>query len=171
MKAFVCALATVLLLSSSSSSAQINGRSAVRPTSGEPSAVLDVWAKTVERNDLASTTRVRVELSLTSEIDIPSVRVRGTRVGSPGFDEELGIADRVLTLRRNAGRKLVYELELERGSVHHLIFYAESRELSGLPPAHRSSAYLRINLDPTLEPEHLGHVLQYRARMADGGGQ
>lgn len=163
MKALVCALATVLLLAPPSR--------AFQPTAGEPSAVLDVSAKTVEQNDLASTTRVRVELSLTSKIDIPSVRIRGARVGGPGLDEGFGIADRVLTLPRNAGRKLVYELELERGSVHHLFFYVESQERSGLPSVHRSSAYLKINLDPALKPEDLGNVLQYRAKMADGDGQ
>lgn len=160
MKALVCALAIVLLLSPPSN-----------PTPSEPSAVLDVSAKTIERNDLASTTRVRVQLSLTSKIDLPSVRIRGARVGSRGFDEEFGIADRVVTLPRNVGRKLFYEFELERGSVHHLIFYVESEERSGLPPAQTSSAYLRINLDLTLEPEDLGNVLQYRAKMVDGGGQ
>ncbi len=171
MKALVCALATVLLLSLPSSSTPNNDRRTCQPTSGEPSAVLDVSAKMVERNDRAATTRVRVELSLTSKIDIPSARIRGARVGGPGFDEEFGIADRVLTLPRNAGRKLVYEFELERGSVHHLIFYVESQERSGQSSVQRSSAYLRINLDPTLEPEDLGDVLQYRAKMADGHGQ
>ena len=125
----------------------------------------------VGRNDLASTTRVRVELSLSSKIDLPAVTVRGARVGSPGFAKEFGIADRVLTLPRNAGRKLVYELDLERGSVHHFIFYVESQARSGAPSAERSSAYLRINLDPTLEPEDLGSVLQYRAKMANGDGR
>ena len=92
-------------------------------------------------------------------------------MGSRGFEEEFGIADRVLTLPRNAGRKLVYELDLERGSVHHLIFYVEPQARSGAPSAERSSAYLRINLDPTLEPEDLGSVLQYRAKMANGDGR
>jgi hypothetical protein len=133
--------------------------------------MLDVSAKVVARNDLASNTRVRVELSLTSKIDVPSARIRGARVVGRGFDEELGISDRALTLPRNVGRKLVYEFELERGSVHHLFFYVESQERSGLPWVQQSSAYLRINLDPTLEPEDLGDVLQYRAKMADGDGQ
>ena len=152
MRALVCALAIVLLLSPPSSS-------------GEPSALLDASAKTVERKDMGSTTRVRVELSLTSKIDLPSVRIRASRAGKRGIDEELGIADRVLTLRRNAGRKLVYDLELVRGSMHHVFFHVESLD------RHGSSAYLRINLDPTLEPEDLGSVLQYRAKMADGDGR
>jgi len=163
VRAWVCVLTTVLLLSSPSR--------ALQPTLGEPSGVLDVSAKMVGRSDLASNTRVRVELSLTSKIDVPSARIRGARVVGRGFDEELGISDRALTLPRNVGRKLVYEFELERGSVHHLFFYVESQERSGLPWVQQSSAYLRINLDPTLEPEDLGDVLQYRAKMADGGKQ
>ena len=158
MKSLAFALASVLLLP-------------LPCDAGEPSAVLDVSAKTIGRHDLASTTRVRIELSLNSKIDLPAVAVRGARVGSHGFKEEFGIADRILTLPRNAGRKLVYELELERGSVHHLIFYVESQARSGAASAGRSSAYLRINLDPTLEPEDLGNVLQYRAKMANGDGR
>lgn len=129
----------------------------------EPLGDLDLYARTISRTDLESASKVLVELTIFSRVALPFARVHGSLAGGAGFDEAFHIPDAVVPLRRGAVRKFQYELMLERGRVHHLFFTVGEEGDPG--SARESSAYLRVNLDPARQPEDLGDILQFRARM------
>jgi hypothetical protein len=133
----------------------------------EPSAELELSARTLHRVETGPVTRVTVELSIRSRLDLPAVRIAGSLLGGPGFDEVFGIPDEVAPLAAGAVRRLRFTLDLRRGRVHDLLFSARSEDREHEPL--RSSAYLKINLDPELEPEELEDLIQYRATMRAGG--
>jgi hypothetical protein len=160
-------LAIVVLLLGSGAGASDSSEPSAPTVLREPSGVVELSARTLQRSAVGSKSRVTIELSIVSRHDLPTVRLEGSLLGGPGFDETLGIPDRVLALAAGSTRKLRYTVELDRGRQHHLLFTARSDARDG--PSHDTSTYLRINLDRTLEPEDLGHVLQYRARMSGGG--
>lgn len=135
----------------------------------EPSSVLELSARTLQRVAVGPKSRVTVELSIVSRHDLPAVRLTGSRFAGLQPEGTLSVPDHVLTLAAGSKRSLRVTVELERGRQHHLLFTARSDAADG--PSHETSTYLRINLDPALEPEHLGHVLQYRARISGGGGE
>ena len=129
----------------------------------EPAARIDLSARTLQRENLGTTSRVTVELSVRAHVELPPVRVKGSLNDGPDSEEVFGIPERVLELGAGRIRRILYTFELEQGRAHHLLFSADAGGT-------RSTAYLRVNLDPELEPEILGDVLQYRARMGAAAG-
>ncbi len=93
-----------------------------------------------------------------AHVELSPVRVKGSLNDGPDFEEAFGIPERVVELGAGRIRRLLYTFELEQGRPHHLLFSADAGGI-------RSTAYLRVNLDPELEPEILDNVLQYRAKM------
>jgi hypothetical protein len=104
-------------------------------------------------------------LSIVPQRDVPAARVRGSIAGGPSFQEAFGIPDHIVSLGRRTPRHESYELEIPKGQVHHFVFSVRAEE-SGVPGAPASTAYLKVNLDPDLEPEERDGMLQYRANMA-----
>jgi hypothetical protein len=133
----------------------------------EPSAELELSARTLHRVETGPVTRVTVELSIRSRLELPAVRIAGSLLGGPGFDEAFGIPDEVAPLAAGATRRLRFTLDLRQGRVHELLFSARSED-PGQEPL-QSSAYLKVNLDPDLEPEALDDLIQYRAKMRTEG--
>jgi hypothetical protein len=133
------------------------------PEACEPSGPIDLRARTVSIAQQGANARVVVELDVLPHVTLPAARIRGTLADGVGFDGAFGIPDVITTLPRRAARSLQYELELERGEEHHLFFTVRSEDpIAAVPDA---TAYLRVNLNPALEPERRGGVLQFRARM------
>lgn len=125
----------------------------------EPVPALDVAARLVSVDHRAGTGHVAVELSITSDRDAPAARVSGQR--SSGRPAAGAVPLDVRRVSLAAGRTAVvrYELDLEPGREHVLLFTVDESD-------RRSTAYLRVNLDPALEPADLGTVLQYRTAPA-----
>ena len=125
----------------------------------EPAGELDVSAAVIAREDLGSRVRLHIDLKIHSWT-APNDSVRITGVIGAGT-RAVEIPERELSLPAKSPRKLRYTLDLEKGGDHHLEFSVRSLT----DPSRASSAYLRLNLDPRLEPEKLGDVIQYRAQM------
>ncbi len=162
MKTILGILSAVLVLSGITT---IPAEESGTPLAGhpsEPTGILDVSARVASRSDTGLTERVVVELEILSDVLMPSVRISG-RVDSGTASEPF--PDRVAFLQQRAIRKIRYTFDLERGREHHLNFSVRSEDPLA-PSTHRTSAYVRVNLDPEREPEDLGHLLQFRAKMA-----
>lgn len=129
----------------------------------EPLGDVDLYARAISRTDLGEASKLLVELTVFPRVDLPSARVHGSLAGGAGFDQAFRIPDAIVPLRHGAVRKFQYELTLERGRVHHLLFTVGEAEDPG--SVRESTAYLRVNLDPAQQPEDLGDMLQFRARM------
>ncbi|NIM62236.1 MAG: hypothetical protein GTN89_15295 [Acidobacteria bacterium] len=130
----------------------------------EPSDELDVGARVVSTTDLGATVRVEVDLSILPERNVPTARIRGKIHGGPGFDEAFGIPDEITPLTKGNPKHKRFELEIPKGQEHGFVFHVRAEE-NGVPSAPSSTAYLRVNLDPTKEPEVIDGRLQYRANM------
>jgi len=130
----------------------------------EPSDELDVGARVVSTTDLGSTVRIEVDLSILPKRNVPTARIRGKIHGGPGFDEAFGIPDEIAPLTRGNPKHKRFELEIHKGQEHRFVFLVRAEE-SGVPTSPVSTAYLRVNLDPTKEPEQIDGLLQYRANM------
>lgn len=161
MKLIASAISIALLLATAPAS--------VQPDDGvvscEPSGPIDLYAKTLEIRGQGSTATVMIELTVLPHRKIEAATIRGALGDGTGFDRAFGIPDRVETLRRRVVRKIQYAIDLERGADHDLMFSVEGEGLEG-PIA--TSAYLRVNLDPSSQPEDLGDVIEYRAAMQVG---
>lgn len=128
-------------------------------TSCEPAGPLAVSATVIGREDLGSRERVLIDLEIQSLVaGAESVRITGAAESATGKVEA---RERLLSLSAGAHRKVRYALDLEKGRVHHVRFVVGSVD----EPSVVSSAYVRVNLDPSLEPQIIDGVLQYRARM------
>ncbi|HKQ60355.1 MAG TPA: hypothetical protein VJS92_03660 [Candidatus Polarisedimenticolaceae bacterium] len=112
----------------------------------EPAPPLDVAARTISIVKHGATARVGIELSIVSDRDAPETVVLGTATAPR----------RQLALLAGKAGVVRYDLELQAGREHHLVFTVQDRE-------RKTIGYLRVNLDPALEPQDLGTVLQYRA--------
>ena len=131
----------------------------------EPSDELELGARVVSMTDLGSTVRVEVDLSIVPKRNVPTARIRGSIHNGPGFDQAFGIPDEIVVLTKKTLRQKRFELEIPKGQEHRFIFLVRAEE-SGSPTTPTSTAYLRINLDPTREPAEVDGLLQYRATMA-----
>lgn len=125
----------------------------------EPAPVDEFVARTVSMTDRGPTVEVMVVLRLVPSVDVPLARVHGSLADGTGRDGALGAPDRLVSLRRNEAQTFRYELGLENGKLHHLFFDVRSEDRAGSP--YEARTYLRVNLDPNLEPEDLGDLLQY----------
>ncbi len=155
-------LCASLLISATAAGA---GGSTQRPVplpACEPAPADEFKASTESIIDRGPTVNVTVILSLVPSADVPLARVRGTQVVATDPERVLGIPDRLVSLRRNETRKFRYGLALEKGKLHHLFFVVRSEDGSGSP--YEVHTYLRVNLNPDLEPEDLDNLLQFQAR-------
>jgi hypothetical protein len=132
----------------------------------EPAPVDEFVARMVSMTDRGPKVDVIVALKLVPSVDVPLARVHGSLAGGTGSPRALGDPDRLSSLRRHEQRTFRYELTLEKGTLHHLFFDVRSEDRAGSP--FEAHAYLRVNLDPTLEPEDLGDLLQYRVGTKRG---
>jgi hypothetical protein len=121
----------------------------------EPSGQLDVSARVVSKSDLGAKKRIVVELKVRPHNRIPSIRIGGEVKNGAGVNP---VPERVLHLTGKSIRKVRYTFDLESGREHHLTFTIRS----GSGPVIRSEAYVRINLDPNLEPLEMDDVIQFR---------
>ena len=126
----------------------------------EPAPADEFYARTVSITDRGPTVNVSVALRLHPSADVPLARVQGALADGAGFERALGVADRLVSLRRHEAQSFRYELGLEKGKLHHLLFSVRSEDASGSP--YEAQTYLRVTLDPELEPEDLGDLLQFR---------
>ncbi len=126
----------------------------------EPEPAVELSASLSSQTDAGPTVKVVVELAILPHVNLTDVRLRGSLNGS---DETPAIPDAVLSLKKETVHKSQYELELDTGQVHHLVFSLRSEDTDD--SRYRFAAYLKIDLGPRLEPEDLGHVLQFRATM------
>jgi hypothetical protein len=129
-------------------------------SSCEPAPSDEFVARTVLMTDRGSTVDVTVVLRLVPAVDVPLARVRASLDDGSGRDEALGVPDKLVSLRRSEAQKLRYQFGLEKGKLHHLLFKVRSEDSAGSP--YEARTYLRVNLDPDIEPEDLGDLLQYR---------
>ena len=130
----------------------------------EPSGVLDVSARILSLTKERSGAKVLVEVTLLSRDDLESVEIHGSAAARGRRERRFEIPERIDSLRGKTIHRVPYELELERGVEHHLYFTVRGEAPTGTP--HETTAYLWVNLDPALEPEVRGNLIQYRARMS-----
>ena len=139
------------------------------PESHEPSAGLDLEAKTISLASHGGYAKVLVEITLHPVWDLRSARIHGSVATRTRPRRVFETRDVIESLRGRTTRKIQYELELERGLEHHVYFTAHTETAAGA--LHETTTYLRVNLDPALQPEERGEVLQFRARMAGEEGR
>jgi hypothetical protein len=133
----------------------------------EPSAPFSLGARLISVSDQGSSRRAVVELTLFARRDLSGLRIqRKSDTGDTVASVPIPAGkDR---LRARVARQIRIPLDLEDGRVHHLRFTAEGAARSG--KMQRSSAYIRLNLDPSKAPERLRvpedpeDLIQYRAR-------
>jgi len=135
--------------------------------SHEPADRVQMGPRILSRADHAGRARVLVEVTVASGLPIPPSHVTARRAdGTVLMVRELGGA-----IPARGLRKVVFDLDLERGRVHHVFFdlAANAGEpRPGGPGPIWSTAYLRVNLDPAMEPVDRGDVLEYRALGQEG---
>lgn len=139
------------------------GRGAGRPgpiLPCEPDPADELDARMVSMTDRGPAVKAIVVLRLVPSVDVPLARVHALLADGTGFDRAQGVPDRLVSLRRNEAQEFRYELGLEKGRLHHLLFLVRSEDGIGSPFEART--YLRLNLDPDREPEDLGDLLQFR---------
>ena len=124
----------------------------------EPAADVHLNARTVSIIERGGTARAIIEFSIDSRMPLTSVRIAGSRFSRFGGARALAVGDLDRLLRRSRTRGVRYAVDLENGVEHHLIFEAEAEDSSGR--LHRSQAYVRVNLDQSLEPEQLDGLLE-----------
>lgn len=161
MKPILCAICLALLVAMAPEVVQPQDETA----SCEPSGPIDLYARTLEIRGQGSTATVMIELTVLPHLKVETAAIRGALEDGTGFDRAFGISDRVETLRRRVVRKIQYAIDLETGKDHDLTFSVEGEGPEG-PVS--TSAYLRVNLDPTRQPEDLGDVIEYRAATQGG---
>lgn len=127
----------------------------------EPGGEIDLYARALAMMDQGSQVLVTVELTIVPRRSLESARVHGWLANGSGIQRVPGVQDRTETLRRGLARKLQYEITLDKG-VDHQLFFGVGPDAD--PSAEDlSTAWLRMNLDPSKQPEDLGDVLQFRA--------
>ena len=129
----------------------------------EPSAGIDIHAKTVSLIREGTTAKVIVEVTVVADRALASARIRGLVEARHRPRRAFGSPEVIDSVPAKAVRRWRYALELEQGLEHHIYVTAHARTHAG--SLDEATAYLRVNLDPKLEPEVRGELLQFRARM------
>lgn len=133
---------------------------AANGTACEPADRLNIGVQLHSVTDLGTTARVVVELKVYSEPSaVGEVTVSG-RARSAGLEYPIPTVTASVPGSRPGKIRLTYELD--QGLDHLLVFDVRAER----DPSLRSSASLRVNLDPAREPERLDGVVQYRALMS-----
>jgi len=135
--------------------------SSAQATETEPGAPLGAGATLVRLIEDGARTRALVKLEMLSGSDADAVV---TQVDGPR-GRALGQAPVRAGLAKGRTQTLWLESDLETGRENHLYFRVTARGRDG----HQTDAtvYLRVNLDPSLEPVQAGEYLEYQA--APGG--
>jgi hypothetical protein len=130
----------------------------------EPGGGLNVAALRHSIIDEGATARVTVDLKIHHESNAVRAVVIDGRIVSNGARRAMPV--RQASLQEGRHGKLRFTFDLEQGVLHDLEFQVRS----ALDPAVRSTASLRVDLDPERQPVRLPGVVQYQAQM-QGGAQ
>ncbi|MFQ5700940.1 MAG: hypothetical protein ACE5HU_03760 [Acidobacteriota bacterium] len=129
----------------------------------EPAGPIDLQARVVSVDRQGAKAKVVVEIMMRPHRRLASSRIECSLASGNGPGRSLGVLDTSLSMAGGTVRRITQELDLDEGVEHHLRFTARAQTRAG--PSVETTAYLRVNLDPRLEPEDLGDLLQFRANM------
>ena len=161
MKRFVPFLLSAVLMAGFAVSAGGPDESWKASPGCEPGADVDLAARVLKITDQGSTARVTIEVALHADIDLHSVRIRGSRLGRALRRAEFAVRDSRRLLRRRTARRSWYSVDLEKGMEHHLTFEAIVEDRAGKPRT--AIAHVTVNLDPSRQPAALDGLIEYRA--------
>ena len=136
-----------------------NSSSTISPPDGErePGGPLGAGATLVRLIDTGARPRALVQLNLLSSSDDAEAVV--TSIDEPRGRAQGRMLGRT-SLVKGRPQTMLVESELETGRENHLFFRVEARGRDGrLTDA---VVYLRVNLDPNLEPETVGDYLEFQ---------
>jgi hypothetical protein len=131
----------------------------------EPAGSIDFSAKTIALSEGRASVTAIVELTVVSQVDLIAARVQGSRATPRRPQASFLIRKNLGSLPRRVARKIQHEIILEPGREHHLTFTFQAQEPTGR--LRETTSYLRVNLDPRLEPEVMDDLVQFRARMEE----
>jgi hypothetical protein len=132
----------------------------------EPAEPVGIHARVVSVDQGAGLASVEVDVTITSEVALSSVELkgrlqRGKVIVAEDFDLPVGVVPRGAT---RTGRHV---LTMEPGQNHDLLLTLLSRPLTG--PATTVTTWVPIPLDAALRPRDAGKVLEFRAQPLPEG--
>ena len=135
---------------------QVTG-AATQDTEREPGGPLGAGVALVQLLDGGPRPKALVRMELLSGTDAEATV---TEIDGPR-GRALGQATSQAALHKGRPQTLLLESDLESGRLNHLYFRITARDNQGRET--NTVAYLRVNLDPSLEPVPVGDYLEYQA--------
>lgn len=127
----------------------------------EPSGPIDLRARRVSTVQGGAHTTVGIELELSALPSLRSVVIEGSVSDSTGNQWTFDVPGTDDPLASLVMRRVDRSLDLQPGIEHHVFFTLLAEDEAGA--THETTAYLKVNLDPSRKPTRRGDLLQYQA--------